>query len=60
MCAIGTKVPSEGMILFFFSLSFSNQLNLRHKCGYTTIWVTGGHDAGTDSKTAISGGGGEA
>lgn len=59
MCAIGTKVPSEGMILFFFP-SFPNQLNLKRKCGYTTIWVTRGHDAGTDSKTAISGRGGEA
>lgn len=58
VCAIGTKVSSEGMTFFFPPLC-PNQLTLKYKCRYTTIWVTRDHDAGTDSKTAVLGGGGE-
>lgn len=57
VCAIGTKVSSEGMISP--PPLYPNQLTLKYKCSYTTIWVTGDHDAGTDSKTAVLGGGGE-
>lgn len=37
-----------------------NQLNLKLECGYSMIWVAGGQGAGSDSKTAVLSGGGEA
>lgn len=53
VCAAGTKVPHTPLLL-------PKQLHLNLKCGYSTIWVTGGQGAGTDSKTPVSSGGGEA
>lgn len=53
VCAAGTKVPHTPLL-------FPYQLKLQLKCGYSTIWVTGGQGAGTDSRTAVLSGGGEA
>lgn len=50
VCAAGTKVPHTPLL-------FPNQINLKLKCGYSTIWVAGGQGAGTDSKTASLSGG---
>lgn len=53
VCAAGTKVSHTPLL-------FPNQPNLKLKCGYSTVWVAGGRGAGTDSKTDILSGGGEA